>query len=57
MAGEGGVENLAHRPRTRDGHGRRRLACTREVFEGQDLSDTLNWLESVISNIQLRLDD
>jgi signal transduction histidine kinase len=30
-----------------------RLACTREVFEGQDLSDTLNWLESVISNIQL----
>jgi len=25
----------------------------REVFEGQDLSDTLNWLESVISNIQL----
>ena len=29
------------------------LACTREVFEGQDLSDTLNWLESVISNIQL----
>ena len=30
-----------------------RLACTRKVFEGQDLSDTLNWLESVISNIQL----
>jgi signal transduction histidine kinase len=30
-----------------------RLACTREFFEGQDLSDTLNWLESVISNIQL----
>ncbi|HEY3987801.1 MAG TPA: ATP-binding protein [Acidobacteriaceae bacterium] len=30
-----------------------RLACTRQVFEGQDLSDTLNWLESVISNIQL----
>jgi signal transduction histidine kinase len=30
-----------------------RLACTRAFFEGQDLSDTLNWLESVISNIQL----
>jgi signal transduction histidine kinase len=30
-----------------------RLACTRKVFEGQDLSDTLNWLESVISNAQL----
>ncbi len=30
-----------------------RLACTREVFEGQDLSDTLNWLESVVSNAQL----
>jgi signal transduction histidine kinase len=30
-----------------------RLGCTRKVFEGQDLSDTLNWLESVISNIQL----
>ena len=30
-----------------------RLACTRKVFEGQDLSDPLNWLESVISNIQL----
>jgi signal transduction histidine kinase len=30
-----------------------RLACTRKVFAGQDLSDTLNWLESVISNIQL----
>jgi len=29
------------------------LACTRKVFEGQDLSDTLNWLESVISNAQL----
>jgi signal transduction histidine kinase len=30
-----------------------KLACTRKVFEGQDLSDTLNWLESVISNAQL----
>jgi signal transduction histidine kinase len=30
-----------------------RLACTQQVFEGQDLSDVLNWLESVISNIQL----
>jgi signal transduction histidine kinase len=30
-----------------------RLACTRKVFEGQDLSDTLNWLESVVSNAQL----
>jgi signal transduction histidine kinase len=30
-----------------------RLACTREAFEGQDLSDVLNWLESVISNAQL----
>jgi signal transduction histidine kinase len=30
-----------------------RLGCTRKVFEGQELSDTLNWLESVISNIQL----
>jgi signal transduction histidine kinase len=30
-----------------------RLACTRKVFDGQDLSDTLNWLESVISNVQL----
>jgi signal transduction histidine kinase len=30
-----------------------RLGCTRQAFEGQDLSDTLNWLESVISNFQL----
>jgi signal transduction histidine kinase len=30
-----------------------RLACTRAEFQGQDLSDVLNWLESVISNIQL----
>jgi signal transduction histidine kinase len=30
-----------------------RLGCTREAFQGQDLSDVLNWLESVISNIQL----
>jgi signal transduction histidine kinase len=30
-----------------------RLACTRAAFQGQDLSDVLNWLESVISNIQL----
>jgi signal transduction histidine kinase len=30
-----------------------RLGCTRQAFEGQDLSDVLNWLESVISNIQL----
>lgn len=30
-----------------------RLACTRNVFEGQELSDTLNWLESVVSNAQL----
>jgi signal transduction histidine kinase len=30
-----------------------RLACTRTAFEGQDLSDVLNWLESVISNVQL----
>jgi signal transduction histidine kinase len=30
-----------------------RLGCTRQAFAGQDLSDVLNWLESVISNIQL----
>lgn len=30
-----------------------RLACTRQAFGGQDLSDVLNWLESVISNAQL----
>jgi signal transduction histidine kinase len=30
-----------------------RLGCTRNAFQGQDLSDVLNWLESVISNIQL----
>ena len=30
-----------------------RLGCTRDAFQGQDLSDVLNWLESVISNIQL----
>jgi signal transduction histidine kinase len=30
-----------------------RLQCTRIAFEGQELSDVLNWLESVISNIQL----
>lgn len=30
-----------------------RLNCARAVFEGQDLSDVLNWLESVISNMQL----
>lgn len=30
-----------------------KLDCTRKVFQGQDLSDTLNWLESVISNAQL----
>ncbi len=30
-----------------------RLNCARSVFEGQDLSDVLNWLESVISNMQL----
>ena len=30
-----------------------RLDCARTAFQGQDLSDVLNWLESLISNIQL----
>jgi signal transduction histidine kinase len=30
-----------------------RLECARTAFEGQDLSDVLNWLEAVISNAQL----
>jgi signal transduction histidine kinase len=30
-----------------------RLECARTAFQGQDLSDVLNWLEAVISNAQL----
>jgi signal transduction histidine kinase len=30
-----------------------RLECARAAFQGQDLSDVLNWLEAVISNAQL----
>jgi signal transduction histidine kinase len=30
-----------------------RLECAHSAFQGQDLSDVLNWLESVISNAQL----
>ncbi len=29
------------------------LECTRQAFEGQSFSDTLNWLVSLVSNIQL----
>ena len=30
-----------------------RLECARAAFQGQELSDVLNWLEAVISNAQL----
>jgi len=29
------------------------LACTTQAFQGQQLSDTINWLESIVSNAQL----